>query len=289
MACGPVCKYINKAIFMRSDLPAHPALFASIAPLGEADALVRFFACPDGELLLKARGLRRSASKLAHLLQPADELEVRRARGRTQTDVLTGVSVHRAHPGWRESLRRLALYWFLMECALTGSGAPGLNEQVFQLLVNLLRSAPEGEAAEYGSLCAFSLKLLSLHGLLPSLDRCALDGHLLAPDEPVHLLPNGEGLVGREAYNARYARSGGGLLRMEAERAARWRRLQHGALLEYATVGADAWDAAVLLHHTSQRLADLAAKPLPAAGFLRKSWKLQGVEQLLAVQRLSGG
>ena len=273
---------------MRSDLSYQPALFASTSPLGEADALVRFFACPDGDMLLKARGLRRSTAKLAQLLQPGDELAVRQARGRAQTGVLTGVIVHRGHPAWRASIRLLALYWFFIESALTGSGAPPLNEQVYQLLVNLLRSEPAGETAEYGALCAFCLKLFTLHGLLPSLAHCAIDGHVLLPDEPVHLLPNGEGLVGRAAYNSRYARSGGGLLRMEARRLARWQRLQHGALLDYAVAGADGWDAAVLLHHAAQRLSDLAAKPLPAAGFLRGSWKLAGIEQLLAVQRLSG-
>jgi recombinational DNA repair protein (RecF pathway) len=260
------------------------ALYASLSPIGEADALVRFFTAQTGALTVKARGLRRSGSKLQHLLQPCDELTLSFAPARTRTPVLTGVSVHKSHLFWRSELKLLALYWFFIECAITGSGTPSQNEQIFQLIVNLLRSAPADAAARQGALAVFGIKLLALHGLLPSFETCALDGHAFMPGEVAHLLPNGEGLVGREAFNSRYARSGGALLRLDPGRLMRWRALLHGPLLDYPQLGADEWDAAVLLYHTHRQLADLAAHALPAAAFLSQSWKLPTPEALLARQ-----
>lgn len=238
--------------------------------------MLRVFACPQGELSILARGLRRSTSKLAHLFQPANELRLSLARGRGRLSVLTGASVHQAHSAWREDLDLLALYWFFMECACLGTAGLTQNEEVYTLIVNLLRTTPAGESGRYGALCAFGLKLLAVHGVLLGLAHCCIDGHRFEPGEPVHLLPSGEGLIGREAYNARYARSTGGLLRLDAERLAHWRRLHGGPLLEYAACAADSVDAAVLLHLCSRSIADVAARPVHSAGFLSQQWKLPG-------------
>jgi recombinational DNA repair protein (RecF pathway) len=266
---------------------AHPpgalhALWAGASPLEETGALLRFFATPQGELLVKARGLRKPASKLAPLLKPADELLLSLARGRTGVPVLRGASLHWAHPAWREDLRRLALYWLFLECACLGSAAPKLNEQVFQLVVNLLRSEPATEAQQHAALAVFGLKLLRLHGQLPSLEHCCLDGHPLAPDEPAHLLPSGEGLAGVAAYNAHYARTASGLLRLDAPRLARWRALAAGPLLDYPRRGADRADAATVLHLLSLRLEELAGQPLKTPGFLRQQWRLPSWRELAA-------
>jgi recombinational DNA repair protein (RecF pathway) len=258
---------------MRGAAPT-PALWVSTAPSGEADALLRVFACPQGELSVMARGLRRSTSKLAHLFLPADELRLSLARGRGRLSVLTGASLHQSHAPWRADLYLLALYWFFVECACLGTAGPGQNEQVYTLVANLLRTTPQDDGARYGALCAFCLKLLAVHGVLLGLGHCCIDGHAFEPGEPVHLLPSGEGLIGREAYNAHYARSAGGLLRLDAVRLARWRRLHGGPLLDYAACQADSVDAAVLLHLCSRSIADVAARPVHSAGFLARQWKL---------------
>lgn len=261
-----------------------PALWISTAPLGEADAMLRLFAHPFGELSVLARGLRRSASKLAHLFQSADELQLTLARGRGRLAVLAGASVQHRHEPWRDDLGLLALYWFFAECACLGTAAPPQNGQVYTMLVNLLRTTPQDTAARCGALGAWCVKLLALHGLLPSLGHCCIDGHALAPDEPAHLLPSGEGVIGREAYNARYARSAAGLLRLEASRLARWRRLHGGPLLDYAAAGADEVDAAVLLHLCARAIADLAARPVHSADFLRAQWRLPTMGEIAARQ-----
>jgi DNA repair protein RecO len=262
-----------------------PALWVSSAPLGEADAMLRLFACPYGELNVLARGLRRSTSKLAHVFQSADELRVTLARGRGRLSVLAGASMQLAHPAWRADLALTALCWFFTECACLGAAGPAQNEQVYTMLVNLLRTTPDGSAARYGALGAFCLKLLAVHGLLPSLGHCCIDGHGLSADEPVHLLPSGEGVIGREAYNAQYARSASGLLRLDPQRIARWRRMHGGPLLDYASAGADELDAAVLLTLCARSIADLAARPVNSAQFLRTQWRLPTLNEVVARQQ----
>jgi DNA repair protein RecO (recombination protein O) len=251
-----------------------PALLVSSEARGEADTLLHFFSPEQGALTIKAKGLRRSSSKLAGVLLPADELQLSLASGRSATPVLTGCSTVRAHPEWRGSLELQCLYWFMAECADLGSASPGLNTEVYTLLANLLRHAPE---AGQRSACAavFALKLLTLHGLLPDLSCCALDGHPLAGDEPAHLLPSGEGLVGRDAYNRHYARGAQPMLRLEAAQLQLWRELRQAPLLDYARYAATDGDAAALIRLTGRRLEELAGRPLLSGILLLRQWKLE--------------
>jgi recombinational DNA repair protein (RecF pathway) len=168
----------------------------------------------------------------------------------------------------------------MVECCCTASGAPSQNSELFQLTVNLLRSEPRED--ELFSCCAvFALKLLALLGLRPDLTHCAIDGHELRADEPSFLLPSGEGLIGRDAFNENYARSGAALLRVDSARRLRWLSLLHGPLLDYVRAQADESDAALLLDLATRHLADLSQRPLDSAAFLRKQWKLPSERDML--------
>jgi recombinational DNA repair protein (RecF pathway) len=275
-----------------------PALWASSTPQGDSDAAVRFFTPVEGSIYLKARGLLKPASKLAPLLQSGDELllSAASARGAIEHEaaqgeerpgqrpaVLTGVALHRGHPNWRRGLREISLAWWMVECCCTASGGPIQNHELFQLTVNLLRSEPD--AAQLAACAgAFAIKLLMILGLRPDFMHCSEDGHVLAADEPSFLLPSGEGLVGRAAYNEKYARSAARLPRIDAVRRGRWRALEQGPLLDYGKVAADALDVALLLHIATQHLADLANRPLDSAAFMRRQWKLQSYGELAKME-----
>jgi len=265
------------------DLTSLPVLLYSIEIEAEGAGLVRFYAEGHGALAVRGRGLGKPASKLAPLLQPADELVIDLARGRGRTPVLTGVRLARSHAAWRAGLPHQALQWFLVECAYTASGEQAENERVFQLIVNLLRrEPPAGELA--GSACAFCLKFLAVHGLLPDLRNCAVSEDPLPPGEPAFLLPTGEGFVSLKTYNDSYARSGRGLVRLEPPRLPRWRRQLTGALLDYPGQGFDEADAALLIGLTQLVLGDVAARPLASATFLARQWGLSTLAEL-AVER----
>ncbi|MBN2082921.1 DNA repair protein RecO [bacterium] len=258
-----------------------PAILAGISTTGEADALVRLFSPVVGAVQTRARGLSKPASKLAARLIPAAELRIRLA-GHGTVPVLTGVETDQDHPQWRSSLDLLALYWFMAECAYVGSGESEINSDVYRLVANLLRH--EAGASRLAAAAVFALKLLRLHGLLPDLDHCALDGHRLGADEPAHLLPNGEGVIGREAYNRHYARTGGGLVRVNADHLERWRRLLSGPLLAYGEQAVDPTDAALLIHHCARAVGDIAAGAIRSAEFLRRQWALPEIGEILNSQ-----
>lgn len=259
------------------------ALLVNTVAAGEADSLVSFFSAEDGALTALARGLRKSTSKLAASLLPADELDIRLASGRGRRNILIGAATARGHPEWRAGLDLLSLYWFMAECLYLSAGEPEINAAMYRLAVNILRHPPTPEV-RCSAAAVFALKLQMLHGLLPDLAHCALDGHLLADNEPVHLLPSGEGVIGREAYNRHYARTGGGLVRLEAQRLYRWRRLLGGALLDYREVPADAVDVALLVHHLARAVGDVAGRALHSAAYMRAQWKLPDLSELLQAQ-----
>lgn len=245
--------------------------------------LVRLFSPTGGAVMALARSLRKSTSKLAASLQPADELEVQLARGRGARSVLIGVRTVKEHSTWRTDLNLLSFYWYMAECVYTSAGEPEINSALYRLVVNLLRSDPP-PAARCSAAAVFALKFQVVHGLLADLTRCAIDGHVLGADEPVHLLPSGEGLIGREAYNRHYARTAGALVRLAPERLERWRRLLAGALLDYPQIAADKTDAALLLYHSSRLLGDTAGHAVNSAEYLRRQWKLPTYSEILQSQ-----
>ncbi len=249
-----------------------PALWASTTPRNETDALVRFYTA-DGAIMVTAKGLLKPASKLAPLLKPGDELSLELARGRGSPPVLVGVHRMRPHPTWQTSLHHTALCWFMTECAAVSSGDSEQNTAMFQLVVNLLRSEPAAQLLP-SALAVFCLRLLSLHGLMLDLGRCAISGERLQATEPVHLLPTGDGLIGRQAYNEHYARTGGGMPRFDPERLQRWRALAKRPLLEYTDSAMDRTDCVLLLHLVEQQLARPAGEFLGSSSFLRKQWQL---------------
>ena len=268
----------------RAETPV-TALLAGLFPYRDVDTLVRCITPNQGSVTFLARGLRKANSKLASALQPADELELSSHAGKGGMQLLVGVHATKQHAVWRKSLDLTALYWFMAECAWLASGDEESNKLTYQLTVNLLRNPPETES-RHSALCVFVLKLLGLHGLLPDLAVCLRDGHELAKGETLHLSSSSEGLVGLEAYNKYYAPSGATLLRLEAARVPRWRKLAGSPLLEYATAESDEFDAAVLLQIAARLLGDTAGHAVKSAEFLRQQWKLNDWGELMKAQRV---
>jgi len=257
-----------------------PALWVSTIALGEADALVRFFVDSDGAIAARARGLQKATSKLAHTIQPADELNIRLARGRGQTQALIGVTTTKSRPHWRDDLGLLAFYWFMVECAFFGTGTEQLNSAVFTLLTETLSTKP-ANTQHWACITAFSLKLLKLHGLLCDFDHCVRDGQDLKPSEPVFLLPSGEGFISCKAYNKYYARTGSQLLRLTPDVLPRWRIILHRPTSQTLAINANSIDAAVAIHLVKHQISQAAGCPVNSAAFLLRQWALPSIAELL--------
>jgi recombinational DNA repair protein (RecF pathway) len=258
---------------------ATPALWVSSQQVGESDALVRFFTPQDGAVLAKARGLLKPGSKMAPTLKSADELSIGLA-GIRGTKTLAGVSTTRDHNYWRTDLNRLALVWFMTECAYVGSGPPQLNESVYQLTANLLRTAPEGDQI-FGAAAVFAIRLLTLHGLMADLEHSSVDQSVITSGAPSFMLPSGEGLIDLATYNNQYARGRAGLLRLSPARLARWRMLQRRPLLEYASSRSDRIDASALCTLLARQISNMGNHPIESMKFLKKQWKLPSMAEML--------
>jgi len=241
--------------------------------------LVRFFTAHEGALLAKARGLLKHGSKMAPALKPGDELSISLA-GVRGTKTLAGVGKLRDHSFWRADLNRLALVWFMTECAYVGSGPPQLNEHAYQLTANLLRTEPAGEQT-YSAAAVFAIRLLTLHGLMADLDHSHVDHSQLMPSEPAFMPPSGEGLIDLASYNRQYARGRAGLLRLSAERLARWRFLQRSPLLEYTRGQSDVVDVAILCRLLTLHLSNLGNHPIETMKFLQQQWQLPSLAELM--------
>jgi recombinational DNA repair protein (RecF pathway) len=284
LTCEPavIDNYNNSALEPALPSPeptSTPALWVSTQQVGESDALVRFFTPGHGALLAKARGLFKPGSKMAPNLKAADELSIALA-GSRGTRTLAGILATQGHAFWRDDLSRLALVWFMTECAYIGSGPQQLNEQVYQLTANLLRTRPEA-ADLHSAASVFAIRLLTLHGLMADLDHSIVTHAPLSTNEPVFLLPSGEGLIDLASYNQQYARGRAGLLQLSAERHARWRSLQRQPLLDYPQSNADSSDTAILCSLLARHLSNLGNQPLETMKFLKKQWRLPSLGELM--------
>jgi recombinational DNA repair protein (RecF pathway) len=250
-----------------------PAFWVSTQPLGESDALVRFFTEHEGALTVRARGLLKPHAKLAPQLQPAALLAVTTATSRGRSRVLTSVRTLRAGSGWNGGMRPLALAWFMLECGFAGSGPAPLNSAVFSLLDGVFSAHP-ADGALYSLATAFSLRLLSLHGLLTDLECDAIDGQPLGHGDPAFMLPSGEGLISVGTYNRHYARTGSGLVRLDSGRRTRWVQVLMQPLDAALEIPCDEVDAALAVGELGRRMADAIAQPLRTVEFLKSQWKL---------------
>lgn len=255
------------------------AIWVSTQFVGENDALVRFFSLERGAFRAKAKGLKKTTSKLAPHLQSADELLVSLAWGHSANPVLTGIKLHKDHSHWRANLETTALAWLMGECGVVASIQQEEDAKVYQLVANLLRSDPSPEQLPS---CAvvFLLKFLQLHGWLGSLGHCSISGEPLAEGEPVHLLLNGEGVIGREGYNHHFSGRSAGVVRLSTNRLARWRALLAGPLTGYKALTSDLADVTLALHIAAGMLENATNHRVGSAKFLEQQWKLPSTQEL---------
>lgn len=238
---------------------------------------MRFYTPDAGGINTIARGLRKPGSRLAGQLKPADELRISTAAGKGSTDILTGVSCSRAHADWQGDLNLLALYWFMLECAWLASSDEGSNADGYRLLINLLRSEPQ--TSQRMSLASvYCIRFLNLHGMLPDLHHDEETDERLETD--CLCRPSFEGLLDAKRAEASPVLQHG-MLRIEADRLARWRALLRRPLLEYGELDCDATDAALLVAFTRNHVASMSDSAVRSAEFLQRQWKLVGLRELI--------
>jgi len=143
----------------------------------EADALYLLFTESLGKVTAKARGVAKSTSRIAGMLQPHNRTHVILYQKQEDQDILsvTQVSLVRRYPHLQGDLKSLTLAACAAELIdfCTGEGEP--NRVIWSLLTKLLDFWEENEATE-AQLAAFALRILKETGFEPHLAACAKCG-----------------------------------------------------------------------------------------------------------------
>lgn len=147
--------------------------------LGEADRILTLFTPVYGKLDAKAKGVRKTSSRMSGYLQPLNRCMVQLAQGRS-LEVITGCETLESLQGLREQLESLSRALYAAE--LADRFVPERVESLgtYRLLLDTLRRLQRvsdgAAAAEWGHDLAvryFELRLLDQSGFRPQLERCA--------------------------------------------------------------------------------------------------------------------
>jgi len=138
--------------------------------LGEADRIVILYTPAYGKLEAKAKGVRKTTSRMSGHLQPLTRSMVQLAQGRA-SDVVAGCQTVESFQALRDDLDRLArgLYAAELVDRLTPERSPGLP--TYRLLLETLRRLERADDVDL-ALRYFEMRLLEQSGFRPELERC---------------------------------------------------------------------------------------------------------------------
>ncbi len=147
--------------------------------LGEADRILTLFTPAFGKMEAKAKGVRKTTSRLSGHLQPLNRCMLQLARGHV-SDVITGCETLASFRNLREDLELLsrALYVAELTDRMTAEHVPAAP--TYRLLLDTLgrlEAGPDpGTALRF-----FEMRLLDQSGFRPEVERCVGCGNALEP------------------------------------------------------------------------------------------------------------
>ena len=150
--------------------------------LGEADRILTLHTPAYGKLDAKAKGVRKTTSRMAGHLQPLNRCMVQLARGRTM-EVVAGCETLESFQRLREELERLSRALYAAELADRVLPERVESETTYRLLLETLRRL-QGDTDLDLVLRYYEMRLLELSGFRPELERC------LGCDQPLQPQPN---------------------------------------------------------------------------------------------------
>lgn len=147
--------------------------------LGEADRILTLFTPTFGKMEAKAKGVRKTTSRLSGHLQPLNRCRLQLARGHV-SDVITGCETLASFRAIREDLDLLsrALYVAELTDRMTAEHVQSLP--TYRLLLDTLGRLESGLAPDT-ALRFFEMRLLDQSGFRPEIERCVGCGNDLEP------------------------------------------------------------------------------------------------------------
>lgn len=160
--------------------------------LGEADRILTLYTPIHGKLNVKARGVRKTTSRMAGHLQPLTRCMLQLARGHT-SDVVAGCETLESFQPLRDDLNHLSRAFYVAELVdrITPERSPGIA--TYRLLLETLRHLRETIDLDL-ALRYFEMRLLDQSGFRPELERCVDCGVALRPEQHLFAPRNGGAL-----------------------------------------------------------------------------------------------
>ena len=274
--------------------------------LGEADRILMLFTPGYGKLDAKAKGVRKTTSRMSGHLQPLTRCVVQLAQGRA-SDVITGCQTLESFQGVREDLERLSRALYAAE--LVDRFAPERVPAVmtYRLLLDTLRrleagpgdggtgrggsrTAPTGEDMAHGAQQAaplhgerneadmalryFEMQLVDQSGFRPQLDRCVGCGLALEPRENCFSPQSGGALCPQCAMGTAGTRA----LSLNALKV--MRLMQRRSFVDVARVAAPASLMQEIERHLRSYIVCVLERDVNSAAFIERLRR----EQALAVE-----
>ncbi len=149
--------------------------------LGEADRILTVYTPARGKMDVKAKGVRKTTSRLSGHLQPLTRCMLQMAQGHI-SDVVTGCETLESFRGLLEDLDRLSRAFYAAELVdrMTAVDVPGY--MTYRLFLDTIRRLDQGEDSDL-ALRHFEMRLLDQAGFRPQLDACVACETPLRPEE----------------------------------------------------------------------------------------------------------
>lgn len=146
--------------------------------LGETDRIVTFMTEARGKVRAVAKGVRKPGSRFGARLEPTSHVALQFYEGRN-LDIVTQADAIDVHPLLRQDYEAFTAAIAMLEATDHVAQEDDANVALYRLLVGALRTLAARPVP--GVVVGFFWKLLSLEGVHPVLDDCALCGEAVQP------------------------------------------------------------------------------------------------------------
>ncbi len=149
--------------------------------LGEADRILTVYTPARGKMDVKAKGVRKTTSRMSGHLQPLTRCLLQMAQGHI-SDVVTGCETLESFRALREDLDRLSRAFYAAELVdrMTAEDVPGYT--TYRLLLDTIRRVEQADDPDL-ALRYFEMRLLDQAGFRPQLSSCVTCQAPLRPEE----------------------------------------------------------------------------------------------------------
>lgn len=163
------------------------ALILRHSPERDYDRVLTVLTPDHGQLRVRARGTKKSVSKLGGSLEPLTEVDLSLASGRYLDQVIGSIILERFAELRTDPAVIVGAQWFLElveRITKPGQVGSGLYDLVIHELRTLSETAPRTPGALWLELCRKAWRVIDHEGFAPATDRCARCHKPLAADEP---------------------------------------------------------------------------------------------------------